>query len=136
MKLAKTFPEIDSVQTAGRYLLGTGRSIDWDRDGASHTPVHDLTIIDASSYEVAARIRPQVSRLQASWQFLQVVPSPDGRYAYLLSEGDGWAKNEFKNVSTCQADCRRIAVVDLERGAVIATRSLVQQGVNLVGLGR
>jgi DNA-binding beta-propeller fold protein YncE len=130
MKLVRKVPGIDSLKVTpdGGYLLGIGTAIDY-RSGHAESRGFGLKLIDAESFELVAHMQPD--RI-----FAQLSVSPDGRYAYLLSEGDGWVENKANDTRSCEADCHRITVVDLDAAAVITERSINQATVSLIDLGR
>ena len=81
----------------------------------------------ALSTAVAAKLGRGAAVLAAAAMLAAASPgddafAPDGRYAYLVSDGPGM---EAASATTglCTKECAALTVVDVEAGQIVATRS-------------
>ncbi len=101
----------------GRWVLGTGWWYVAEGDSTFMTlEGQGLTIIDARSHRVVARIGPEVA-------FQQMSVSADGRYVHLMSEGPG-LRDAMRNKYRCEQACWMLSVVDLEVQEIVSERPL------------
>jgi DNA-binding beta-propeller fold protein YncE len=129
LEVTKRINEIDEVAVSpdGRYILGIGDFWDWrTANGNAEITGYGLKVIDATTFEV-------VAHLMSGASFSVPTISPDGGRAYLLSEGEGYVENTTNHTRSCEQDCWRITVVDLDNLSVLGQRSLTGY-VRLVSL--
>jgi hypothetical protein len=112
-----------AVTSDGRWVVGVAwagdyRGDEWELVG------YGVKILDARSGELVAYVEPE---LRAE----QVAVSPDGRFAYVVSEGPGKLEDQSWY---CSEACTRIAVIEIERGEVVAERFVDGGTVRLVSL--
>jgi len=81
-----------------------------------------LRVIDASTFEV-------VAHLERGRAFFQLSASADGRFAYGVTRGPGWADLGYGD--GCTSECFELVVIDLDRQAV-AARQVYTDGMQLV----
>jgi DNA-binding beta-propeller fold protein YncE len=129
MRVLQREPDVSSFTLTpdGRRLLAIGFLRDYLTEEEDRTVGYGLKILDAETLDRIAHIWPgAVVSVGAV--------SPDGRYAYLLSNGDG-REVRADDPRRCETDCRRITVVDIEAGQAIATRMMDGTTIDLISLG-
>ena len=83
-----------------------------------------LRVIDTSTFEVVAHLEPGRA-------VLQLAASADGRFAYGLTRGSGWADLGYGD--RCISECFELVVIDLEQQAITA-RHTYTNGRQLIPL--
>jgi len=128
MQLTAEFPDISRIAVSpdGSRLIGIGDESDFREIVNDHAlrVGFGATIIDSGSLELIARVEPEVA-------FEDLAVSPDGQFAYLLSDGPGIDPNASYD---CIEACTLLTVVDLSDSTVAATRTFDAITMQLVSI--
>lgn len=126
MELVHEEPGVSQMELTpdGHWIVAVGGAFDTREDEHGVVVGYGVKILDARNGELVAHVEPELSAEQ-------LAVSSDGRFAYVVSNGPG--KLEDRSWG-CSDACTRIAVIEIERGEVVAERFVDGGSVRLVSI--
>ena len=118
-----------ALSADGRWVLATGWSNEWTETGPnelspSNYEGRGLNVIDAQTGEVVRVFEP--GRI-----FESVIPSADGRWAYLVTQSPAYPGLAWKQEG-CEAPCQTVTVYDIAAGLAVGERVFPTHAVELL----